>query len=147
MNFRSLTEAAPRETWLVSEQWLPCMKNIRSTSAIQGLSNAIYFLPLHAIALRNILFPNLFNRKINNFVFIIWTLFVHRFLVTKVCSPRFRIAMCQKFWTFMWTRVKKKSTFFRKIFFSKQWKMNFWERKCDFLKYFFKFQCILLNCG
>ena len=40
---------------------------------------------------------------------------------------------------------KKKSTSFRKIFFSKQWKINFWERKCDFLKYFKKFQCILLN--
>ena len=33
----------------------------------------------------------------------------------------------------------KKIYFFSEEFFFKQWKFNFWERKCDFLKYFFKF--------
>ena len=42
---------------------------------------------------------------------------------------------------------KNKPTLFRKIFFSKQGKINFWERRCDFVKYFFKFQFILFHCG
>ena len=42
---------------------------------------------------------------------------------------------------------EKKTTFFRKTFFCKQWKNNFWEKKCDFLKYFLKFEFILFNCG
>ena len=39
-------------------------------------------------------------------------------------------------------RMKKKSSFLRNIFFFKQWVINFWERKCGFLKYFLKFQFI-----
>ena len=42
---------------------------------------------------------------------------------------------------------RKKSTFFRKIFLFKHWKINFWERKFDFFKYFLKFQFILFNCS
>ena len=35
--------------------------------------------------------------------------------------------------------TNKKINFFRRIFFFKQWKIKFWERKSDFLKYFLKF--------
>ena len=57
-----------------------------------------------------------------------------------------RKRMCQKFWTFMWTKVKK-NLLFLEIFFFTQGKINFWERKCDFLKYFFQFELIWFNCG
>ena len=40
---------------------------------------------------------------------------------------------------------QKNLTFFTKISFPSSG--NFWERKCDFSKYFFKFQFILFNCG
>ena len=33
--------------------------------------------------------------------------------------------MCQKFWTFMWTKIKKKSTFFKRAFFSSSEKLTF----------------------
>ena len=32
----------------------------------------------------------------------------------------------------------KKFYFFERIYCLKQWKINFWDRKWDFLKYFFK---------
>ena len=54
--------------------------------------------------------------------------------------------MCRKLWTFMWTKVKKNLLFLINFYF-KQWKINFWGRKCDFFKYFFKFQFILFNCS
>ena len=41
---------------------------------------------------------------------------------------------------------KKKSTLLE-FFLFKQWKINFCERKCEFFKYFLKFQFILFNCG
>ena len=45
--------------------------------------------------------------------------------------------MCRKVWKFM--RIKKKIYFFRRIFFFKRWKINFWEWKCDFCNNFFNF--------
>ena len=42
---------------------------------------------------------------------------------------------------------KWKKIYFLEGFFFKQWKINFWERKCDFFQYFFKFRFILFNCS
>ena len=33
--------------------------------------------------------------------------------------------MCQKFWTFMWTKINKKSTFLEGFFFSSDEKLTF----------------------
>ena len=45
--------------------------------------------------------------------------------------------MCRKFWTFMWTKIIKKSTFFRRIFFSSSEKLNFDKENVIFFTFFY----------
>ena len=52
--------------------------------------------------------------------------------------------MFRKFWTFMWTKLIKKSTFFRRIYFSSSEKLTLEEENVIFLKYFFSFNLFYL---